>query len=43
VFVLDVVKAWMNPACKDPKAPHNRGFGEFVIDGENVKTESKKP
>ena len=38
LFVLEVVKAWINPACKGPKAPHNRGFGEFVIDGEIVKT-----
>jgi len=43
LFVLEVVKAWINPACKGPKAPHNRGFGEFVIDGEIIKTESKKP
>ena len=43
LFVIEVVKAWTNPACTDPRTLHHRGFGEFVVDGEILKTESKKP
>ena len=43
LFVIEVVKAWTNPACKDPRTLHHRGFGEFIVDGEILKTESKKP
>ena len=43
LFVLEVVKAWIDPACKDPKTIHHRGFGEFVVDGEILKLKSAKP
>lgn len=43
LFVLEVVKAWINPAYKDPRTIHHRGFGEFVVDGEILKFKSEKP
>jgi len=43
LFVLEVVKAWINPACRAPKMIHHRGFGEFVVDGEILKLKSEKP
>jgi flavin reductase (DIM6/NTAB) family NADH-FMN oxidoreductase RutF len=31
LFVFEVCKAWIDPACKDPKTLHHRGFGAFMI------------
>ncbi len=43
LFVLEVLKAWIDPVQKNPKTLHHRGFGEFVVDGDIVKLISKKP
>ena len=43
LFVLEVVKAWIDPIQKNPKTLHNRGFGEFVVDGETLRLKSKMP
>lgn len=43
VFVLEVLKAWIDPAKKNRKTIHHRGFGEFVVDGETVRLKSKTP
>ncbi len=43
LFVLEVLKAWIDPDQKNPKTLHHRGFGEFVVDGDIVKLKSKKP
>ncbi|MDP3511545.1 MAG: flavin reductase family protein [Sulfuritalea sp.] len=40
-FVLEVQKAWLDPACKDPRTLHHRGRGYFMIAGETVKLTSK--
>jgi len=40
-FVLEVQKAWVDPACKDPRTLHHRGRGYFMIAGETVKLASK--
>lgn len=40
-FVLEVVKAWIDPACKEPRTLHHRGRGEFMIAGETIKLPSK--
>ena len=40
-FVLEVLKAWIDPACKDPRTLHHRGRGYFMIAGETVKLASK--
>jgi len=40
LFVLEVVKAWTDPAQKNPKTIHHHGYGKFVIDGETIKLDS---
>lgn len=40
-FVLEVVKAWTNPAIKNPRTLHHRGMGNFMIAGETIKLASK--
>ncbi|HXU93765.1 MAG TPA: flavin reductase family protein [Gallionella sp.] len=42
-FVLEVVKAWVDPAKKDPRTLHHRGRGLFAIDGETIKLPFNKP
>ena len=32
-FVLEVVKAWIDPTCKNPRTIHHRGRGVFAVDG----------
>ncbi|MEJ0026443.1 MAG: flavin reductase family protein [Rhizomicrobium sp.] len=41
LFVLEVVKAWIDPAQKNPKTIHHRGYGAFVVDGRTIKLKSK--
>ncbi len=43
LFVLDVVQAWHDPARPAPKTLHHKGFGTFVIDGEEVTLASHMP
>lgn len=43
LFVLEVLKAWHDPAQKNPKTIHHHGFGRFVVDGERIKLKSKMP
>lgn len=40
-FVLEVVKAWIDPAAKDPRTLHHRGRGVFMVAGETVKLPSR--
>ena len=40
-FVLEVVKAWVDPVCKDPRTLHHRGRGLFMVAGESIKLASK--
>ena len=41
-FVLEVLKAWTDPVCKDPRTLHHRGRGLFMVAGETIKLPSKK-
>lgn len=41
LFVLEVVKAWIDPAKKDPKTIHHKGKGVFMIAGKTVRLPSK--
>lgn len=41
LFVLEAVKAWIDPARKNPKTLHHRGYGTFVVDGETIRLKSK--
>ncbi len=41
LFVIEVVKAWTDPAHKRPKTIHHHGYGTFVVDGETIKLKSR--
>ncbi|MCW5771541.1 MAG: flavin reductase family protein [Rhodospirillaceae bacterium] len=40
-FVLEVVKAWIDPAQKAAKTIHHRGYGDFVLDGRALRLPSR--
>jgi flavin reductase (DIM6/NTAB) family NADH-FMN oxidoreductase RutF len=41
MFVLEVVRAWINPALAEAPTLHHHGYGTFVLDGETIKVKSK--
>ncbi len=41
LFVLEVLKAWVDPAQKNPKTIHHHGYGRFAVDGEMIKMKSR--
>jgi len=41
LFVLRVLKAWIDPARKLPRTIHHRGYGTFVVDGKIIQLTSK--
>jgi len=43
LFVLEVVKAWIDRAKKNPKTIHHKGFGTFAVDGQTLRLRSRKP
>jgi flavin reductase (DIM6/NTAB) family NADH-FMN oxidoreductase RutF len=43
LFVLEVVKAWVDAAQKNPKTIHHHGYGEFIVDGRRIKLQSQMP
>lgn len=43
LFVLEVVKAWRDPAQKAPRTIHHQGYGSFAVDGETLKIPSRMP
>jgi flavin reductase (DIM6/NTAB) family NADH-FMN oxidoreductase RutF len=40
-FVLEVLKAWIDPSRKDPPTIHHRGRGVFAVDGKIIKLPSR--
>ena len=42
LFVLEVLKGWIDPVQKRPKTIHHHGYGRFVVDGEMIKLKSRK-
>ena len=40
-FVLEVVKAWIDPTQKNPRTLHHQGRGEFRVSGKTLKLPSK--
>jgi len=36
-FVLEVIKAWIDPAMKNPRTLHHQGIGVFMLGGETIK------
>jgi len=40
LFVLEVVRAWIDPAVKNPETIHHRGRGRFMVSGKTITFES---
>jgi flavin reductase (DIM6/NTAB) family NADH-FMN oxidoreductase RutF len=40
-FVLEVVKAWLDPSKNNPKTLHHRGRGVFMVAGKTIRLRSK--
>ncbi len=40
-FVLEVVKAWIDPTAKEPRTLHHRGHGRFMVAGETIRLPSR--
>ena len=43
LFVLEAVKAWIDPELAQAKTLHHCGFGRFVLDGEVLRLPSAMP
>ena len=41
LFILEVIKAWIDPAQKNPKTIHHHGYGKFIVDGATIELKSK--
>lgn len=41
LFVVEVIKAWVNPAIKNPRTIHHMGQGNFMVAGEWIRLKSK--
>ncbi len=41
LFILEVLKAWIDPAQKNPKTIHHHGYGKFVVDGAAINLKSR--
>jgi flavin reductase (DIM6/NTAB) family NADH-FMN oxidoreductase RutF len=41
LFVLEVLKAWTDPAQRNPKTIHHHGYGKFAVDGEMIRLKSR--
>ncbi|MBI4938525.1 MAG: flavin reductase family protein [Nitrosomonadales bacterium] len=40
-FILEVLKAWIDPAVKNPRTLHHRGKGVFAVDSKLIKLPSR--
>jgi len=40
-FILEVIKAWINPSRKHPRTIHHTGRGVFLVAGKTIKLRSK--
>jgi flavin reductase (DIM6/NTAB) family NADH-FMN oxidoreductase RutF len=41
LFILEVLKAWIDPAMKHPRTIHHLGKGAFMVAGETIQLPSK--
>lgn len=41
LFILEVLKAWIDPSIKDPRTMHHLGKGVFMVAGDRIKLPSK--
>jgi flavin reductase (DIM6/NTAB) family NADH-FMN oxidoreductase RutF len=42
LFILEVLKAWTDPARKSPRTIHHMGRGTFMVSGKTIKLRSSK-
>jgi hypothetical protein len=40
-FILEVLKAWIDPARKEPRTIHHLGRGAFMVAGKTIKLPSR--
>jgi hypothetical protein len=40
IFVLEVLKAWIDPGQRNPKTIYHQGYSRFAVDGEIIKLRS---
>ncbi|HYA20187.1 MAG TPA: flavin reductase family protein [Burkholderiales bacterium] len=40
-FILEALKAWIDPSKKDPRTIHHRGGGNFMVAGKMIKLPSR--
>ena len=43
LFILEVLKAWIDPARKRPRTIHHLGRGSFMVAGKTIKLRSSMP
>lgn len=43
LFILEALKAWINPALKHPRTIHHQGRGVFMVAGDTIKLRSAMP
>ena len=43
LFILEVVKAWIDPAQENANTIHHHGYGRFAVDGDMIELELKMP
>ena len=41
LFIVEVLKAWIDPAVKSPRTLHHLGKGNFMVAGEKIKLPSR--
>ena len=41
LFVLEVVRAWIDTSARTPRTIHHAGMGLFVVDGDRIRFRSK--
>ena len=41
LFILEVLKAWIDPQQKHPKTIHHHGYGKFAVDGKMIRLKSR--
>jgi flavin reductase (DIM6/NTAB) family NADH-FMN oxidoreductase RutF len=41
LFILQVLKAWIDPSKKNPRTIHHRGNDDFMVSGRTIKISSK--
>ncbi len=41
-FVLEVLKAWVDPKVKEPRTLHHRGGNDFMVAGRTLKVPTRK-